>query len=100
VTNINEGNAFLDGYLLEYNKRFAKEAAKKADLHRPVVNKRALDTILATRRANKEEIEDPESAQSANDASLEVTCEGNGSSTHAASGSISKPDIHLKGTVK
>jgi hypothetical protein len=47
VTNITEGNAFLDGYLPEYNRKFAKETAQKADFHRPVVNKKALDTILA-----------------------------------------------------
>jgi len=47
VTSIGEGNTFLDGYLLEYNRRFAKEAAKRANYHRPIVSKRALDTILA-----------------------------------------------------
>ena len=47
VTSIVEGNAFLESYLPEYNRMFAREAAKKADLHRPVVNKRALDTILS-----------------------------------------------------
>ena len=47
VTNITEGNTFLDGYLPEYNRKFAQEAAQKADFHRPVVNKRALDTILS-----------------------------------------------------
>ncbi len=47
VTNRAEGNAFLDGYLPEYNTKYAKEAAQKADFHRPVVNKRALDTILS-----------------------------------------------------
>jgi len=47
VTNIAEGNVFLDGYLPEFNRMFAKEAAQKADFHRPVVNKRALDTILS-----------------------------------------------------
>jgi transposase len=47
VSDIPAGNAFLESYLPEYNKRFAKEAAKKADLHRRVVNKRALETILA-----------------------------------------------------
>jgi len=47
VSTIAEGNVFLEHYLPEYNRRFAKEAAKKADLHRPVMNKRALDTILA-----------------------------------------------------
>lgn len=47
VTNITEGNKFLDGYLSEYNTKYAKEAAQKADFHRPIVNKRALDTILS-----------------------------------------------------
>jgi hypothetical protein len=47
VTNIAEGNTFLDGYLPEYNAKYAKEAAQKADFHRPIVNKRALDTILS-----------------------------------------------------
>jgi hypothetical protein len=47
ATNIAEGKVFLDGYLPEFNRRFAKEAAQKADFHRPVVNKRALDTILS-----------------------------------------------------
>jgi len=47
VTNIAVGNTFLDGYLPEYNKKYAKEAALKADFHRPIVNKRALDTILS-----------------------------------------------------
>ena len=47
VSTIAEGNVFLENYLPEYNRRFAKEAAKKADLHRPMANKRALDTILA-----------------------------------------------------
>jgi hypothetical protein len=47
VTNIAEGNAFLDGYLSEYNRKYAKEAAQKEDFHRPVANKRALDRILS-----------------------------------------------------
>jgi hypothetical protein len=47
VKNIPEGNAFLEGYLSEYNRGFAKEAAEKADFHQPIVNKRALDAILA-----------------------------------------------------
>jgi len=47
VTNIAEGNTFLDGYLPEYNRMFAKEAAEEANYHRPIVNKRALDTILS-----------------------------------------------------
>ena len=47
VTNIAEGNTFLDGYLPEYNTKYAKEAAEKANFHRPIANKRALDTILS-----------------------------------------------------
>jgi transposase len=47
VTNIGEGNTFLDHYLPEYNRKYAKEAAQTADFHRPVVTKRALDTILS-----------------------------------------------------
>jgi len=47
VTNIAEGNTFLDGYLPEFNRMFAKEAAQKSNFHRPIVNKRALDTILS-----------------------------------------------------
>ncbi len=47
VANIAEGNRFLDGYLPEYNRRFVKEAAEQANYHRPIVNKRALDSILS-----------------------------------------------------
>lgn len=47
VTNITEGNTFLDCYLPEFNRKYAKEAAEKADYHRPIANKRALDTILS-----------------------------------------------------
>ena len=47
VKSIAEGNTFLDGYLPEYNAKYAKEAAQKADFHRPIVNKRALNTILS-----------------------------------------------------
>jgi len=49
VTNIAEGNTFLTGYLPQYNRKFAKEAAEQANFHRPIVNKRALDTILSIR---------------------------------------------------
>ena len=51
VTNIAEGNTFLDGYLPEYNRKYAKQAAQKADFHRPVANKRALDTIFSIKTA-------------------------------------------------
>lgn len=39
ISDIPEGNAFLDGYLPKYNRKFAKEPAKWANYHRPVVNK-------------------------------------------------------------
>lgn len=47
VTNIAEGNTFLDGYLPEYNQKYAREAAQKVDFHRPVANKRSLNKILS-----------------------------------------------------
>jgi hypothetical protein len=47
VANIAEGNAFLEGYLPEYNRKYAIESAQKADFHRPIANKRALDTTLS-----------------------------------------------------
>lgn len=47
VRNIAEGNAFLDTYLAEFNRRYAIKAAKQADFHRPIANRHALDTILA-----------------------------------------------------
>lgn len=47
VTNIAEANVFLDTYLPEYNRMFSKPAAQKANFHRPVINRRALDSILA-----------------------------------------------------
>jgi transposase len=47
VRDIAEGNTFLDWYLPEHNRKYAKEAAQEADFHRPVVDKRALDRILS-----------------------------------------------------
>jgi len=47
VTDIAGGNTFLDGYLPEYNRKYAKEATQKADFHRPIANKRGLDAILS-----------------------------------------------------
>lgn len=47
VKDITEGNTFLEGYLPEYNRKYAQQAAEKADFHRPVADKRALDRILA-----------------------------------------------------
>ena len=39
VTNIAEGNAFLETYLPEFNRKYAKEAAEKANFHRPIANR-------------------------------------------------------------
>jgi Helix-turn-helix domain len=47
VTNIAEGNAFLKTYLPDFNRKYAKEAAEEANFHRPIANRRTLDTILA-----------------------------------------------------
>ena len=47
ATNIAEGNAFLESYLPEFNSKYATQAAGQSDFHRPIVNRRALDTILA-----------------------------------------------------
>ena len=49
VTSIAEGNAFLETYLPEFNNKYAQEAAEQADFHRPIANRRALDTILAVK---------------------------------------------------
>lgn len=49
VNNHHEGNAFLTLYLPRYNRRFAVESTKEADLHRPVQDKKELDRILCIR---------------------------------------------------
>jgi transposase-like protein len=47
VTNIAQGNAFLESYLPEFTSKYARGAAEQADFHLPIANRRALDTILA-----------------------------------------------------
>lgn len=44
--SVDEANEFLTTYLPKYNKKFKKEAASEADLHRPSPHSRELDRIL------------------------------------------------------
>lgn len=46
ITNIQEGNRFLQYYLPIYNRRFAVQAKEKANLHRKLPAGLKLDTIL------------------------------------------------------
>ena len=53
ISSIEEANEFLKYYLPIFNQRFSVEAAKKADLHRPLPKNINLNTILCikTKRA-------------------------------------------------
>jgi transposase len=46
IKNVEEANAFLTTYLPQYNRKFKKQAASEADLHRPALHSRELDRIL------------------------------------------------------
>lgn len=46
IKNVKEANEFLITYLPKHNRRFRKEAASDADLHRPTPHARELDRIL------------------------------------------------------
>jgi transposase len=46
IKSVDEANEFLTIYLPKYNRRFKKEAASDADLHRPAQHSRDLDRIL------------------------------------------------------
>jgi transposase len=46
ISSIKAANEFLKTYLPKYNRRFQKEAASAADLHRPALHARELDRIL------------------------------------------------------
>jgi transposase len=46
IQSVAEANAFLRGYLPQYNRRFRRAAASAADLHGPAPSSRALDRIL------------------------------------------------------
>ncbi len=49
IRNKDEGNAFLESYLSDYNRRFRVSPAQDTDLHRPFKNRRQLDRILSIR---------------------------------------------------
>ncbi len=49
ISNKDEGNAFLESYLPDYNRRFRVSPAQDTDLHRPFKNRRELDRILSIR---------------------------------------------------
>jgi transposase len=49
VRSKEEGNAFLETYLPDYNRRYRVSPAKDSDLHRPFKNHRELDRILSIR---------------------------------------------------
>ena len=46
IKSVDEANEFLTTYLPKYNKRFKKQAASEADLHRPALHSRELARIL------------------------------------------------------
>lgn len=47
IKSVNEANEFLTTYLPKHNRRFKKEAASEADLHRPAPHMRDLDRIFS-----------------------------------------------------
>jgi hypothetical protein len=49
VASIADGNAFLPGFLADYNARFAKPAANPKDLHRPMTDRDNLDDTFTWR---------------------------------------------------
>jgi len=46
IKSVEEANEFLKTYLPKHNRKFKKEAASEADLHRPAPHSRELDRIL------------------------------------------------------
>lgn len=55
ISTIEEANAFLEGYLEDYNKRFARAPKREGNLHRPVpegVELREIFCIKGTRTIN------------------------------------------------
>jgi transposase len=49
IKSVEEANAFLTTYLPKYNRKFKKQAASDADLHRPALHSRELDRILCVK---------------------------------------------------
>jgi hypothetical protein len=46
IKSVDEANEFLTTYLPKHNRKFKKQAASEADLHRPALHSRELDRIL------------------------------------------------------
>lgn len=46
IRSVEQANEFLKTYLPKHNRKFKKEAASEADLHRPALHSRELDRIL------------------------------------------------------
>jgi hypothetical protein len=49
VSSIEAGNAFLPGFIADYNARFAKSPANPKDLHRPMSSRETLDDAFTWR---------------------------------------------------
>jgi transposase len=49
VSSIEAGNAFLPGFMADYNARFAKPPANAKDLHRPMASRETLDDAFTWR---------------------------------------------------
>jgi hypothetical protein len=49
ITSVDEANEFLTTYLPKHNRKFKKQAASEADLHRTAPHSRELDRILSVR---------------------------------------------------
>ena len=49
ISSVEKANEFLTTYLPKYNRRFKRQAASVADLHRPAPHSRELDRILCIR---------------------------------------------------
>jgi hypothetical protein len=47
IKTLEEGNKFLEGFIVEYNNKFSKEPMKLKDLHRPLDGKLDLSRTLA-----------------------------------------------------
>ncbi len=49
IKSVEAANEFLKTYLPKHNRKFKKQAASEADLHRPALHSRELDRILCTK---------------------------------------------------
>lgn len=47
ISSVCEANRWLPGYLLQYNRRFARSAPEPGDLHRPIPTGVNLDSVLS-----------------------------------------------------